>query len=58
MPIDSLMAVEIQRGLRGDLNWDINMVGIAKIGKIGKLAEAAIQFLKKKYGLVKEGSSE
>ena len=57
-PIDSLMAVEIQRGLRGDLNWDISMVEIGKIGKIGKLAEAAIQFLKKKYGLVKEGSSK
>ncbi|GLA23998.1 type I Iterative Polyketide synthase (PKS) [Aspergillus niger] len=55
MPIDSLMAVEIQRGLRGDLNWDISMVEIAKIGKIGRLAEAAIQHLKKKYGLVREG---
>ncbi|EHA26223.1 hypothetical protein ASPNIDRAFT_171221, partial [Aspergillus niger ATCC 1015] len=55
MPIDSLMAVEIQRGLRGDLSWDISMVEIAKIGKIGRLAEAAIQHLKKKYGLVKEG---
>ncbi|GLA68503.1 putative PKS/NRPS-like protein biosynthetic cluster [Aspergillus tubingensis] len=55
MPIDSLMAVEIQRGLRSDLNWDISMVEIAKIGKVGRLAEAAVQHLKEKYGLVKEG---
>ncbi|RAK93847.1 KR-domain-containing protein [Aspergillus costaricaensis CBS 115574] len=55
MPIDSLMAVEIQRGLRGDLNWDIRMVEIAKIGKVGRFAEAAVQHLKEKYGLVKEG---
>lgn len=35
------------------------MVEIAKIGKIGRLAEAGIQFLRKKYGgLVKEWSSE
>ncbi|KAI2846622.1 hypothetical protein CBS147343_2881 [Aspergillus niger] len=54
MPIDSLMAVEIRRGLRGDLSWDISMVEVTKIGKIGRLAEAAIQHLKKKYGLVKE----
>lgn len=53
MPIDSLMAVEIQRQLRADFNWDVSIVEISKIGKIGKLSEAALHQLKKNHGLIK-----
>ncbi|GKZ24039.1 type I Iterative Polyketide synthase (PKS) [Aspergillus brasiliensis] len=53
LPVDSLMAVEIQRQFRRDFDWEVSMVEISKIGKVGKLSEAAIHHIKKRHGLVK-----
>ncbi|KAH8690939.1 kinase subdomain-containing protein [Talaromyces proteolyticus] len=49
--VDSLAAIEIRAWLRQNIELELNMVEMSKVGTIGTLARACVEHLKIQYGV-------